>query len=147
MTQWESQGWGRTLHGMPDVVVMEHDQASSNARELQGDAQGSVAKGAISEAGAESAESTAGDATDGRSRSDGGQSSRDAGRGGERYSRKVRDFIAELETATGNRLKAWGITPEQRDQIVDSARSSGVEGSTDLLVLWPLNFKPALPAS
>jgi hypothetical protein len=130
MTQWESQGWDRTLHGMPDVVVMEHDQALSNARKSQGDAFRRMAEGTLGKVGAESAESTAGDVNDGRSRSDGGQPSRDAGRGGERYSRKVRDFIAELETATGNRLKAWGITPEQRDQIVDSARSSGASDST-----------------
>ena len=102
---------------------MGHGKASPSARELQSDAQDGVAAGEVKESRAAPGGPSLGDATDGGSRSDRGESQRNAGGRRDTLPRKVHSFVSELEAATGNRLKAWGFTEEQRDELIESIDS------------------------
>ncbi|MDA7517858.1 hypothetical protein N9911_02050 [Akkermansiaceae bacterium] len=138
---WEDQGWDRTLHGMPDVVFMTHERTASNATEFQRDDTEGVASSEGSGIRRQSAESAARDNEDLGPRSDGGESDRDAGEGGKRGSRKIHSFISELSVASENRLKAWGLTPESRDEIVNS---EGVDPSFSLSRAQDANYLAAV---
>ena len=122
---WKDQGWDRSLHGMPDVVEMTRESETSSSEELQQDAQGGLAESQVIEAGYESEESSAGNAEVSGSQVDLRESSRNAGRGGKWTPGKVSSFIPELEAASGNRLKAWGITEGQRSDLLASLREGG----------------------
>jgi hypothetical protein len=112
---WAKQGWDSSGQEMPSLVYMRYEQT---AIQSQSDSSLSVVAGPLVKAGTTATESTSGDGGVSESRTDGDQSSGDAGGDRGTLPRRVDSFIDQLRSASPARLKAWQLDESERDQLV-----------------------------